>query len=103
MHACRPELGMIQPSLISQRAVLKRRGGYERPVILRSTDPAETDRDAMILLLQEAIIMAQIRHPNVVQLHGLVMEDKKVQLRYLYVLCPVQLHACICMCLFSSC
>lgn len=74
----RTELGMIQPALMKQKAVLKRKSGHDRQVMIRSPDPTESERRAEILLLQEAIIMGQIRHPNVVQLHGLIIEDNKV-------------------------
>ncbi len=69
---------MLQSSLITQKAVLKKRSGHERQVIIRSPDPG-TEQQATTLLLQEAVIMGQIRHPNVVSLHGLIMEDKKVE------------------------
>ncbi len=69
---------MLQSSLITQKAVLKKKSGHERQVIIQSPDPAGTETQATTLLLQEAVIMGQIRHPNVVSLHGLIMEDKKV-------------------------
>lgn len=85
---------MLQPSLITQKAILKRKSGHERAVTICSPDPAtETEREATIMLLQEAIIMGQIRHPNVVQLHGLIAENKKV----LYYTSSISIHTIHCM------
>ena len=77
----RTELGMLQPSLVTQKALLKKQNGRERLVTIKSPDPAETEAEGKTLLLQEAVIMGQTRHPNVVQFHGVIMEDNKV---YIY-------------------
>ena len=74
----RTELGMLQPSLLTQKALLKKQNGRERLVTIKSPDPAETEAEGKILLLQEAVIIGQTRHPNVVQVHGVIMEDSKV-------------------------
>ena len=38
----------------------------------------EADQDDKIRLLQEAAIMGQFRHPNIVQIHGVVVQDDPV-------------------------
>lgn len=40
----------------------------------------EADQDDKVRLLQEAAIMGQFRHPNIVQIHGVVVQDDPVSI-----------------------
>ena len=43
-------------------------------VAIKTLNPTITQPDAKVKFLQEAAIMAQFRHPNVIQLYGIVLE-----------------------------
>ena len=52
-------------------------GGEEREVAVKSLADGSTE-EKRIRFLQEAAIMGQFKHPNVVTLHGVVMEKEPV-------------------------
>ena len=80
----RAHLGVLQLSLQTQKATLLRRRSVQgdREVVIKAPEIDTADKDSkyasQIRLLREAVIFAQIRHPNVVQLHGVIMEEEKV-------------------------
>lgn len=79
----RTHLGVFQFSLPTQKATLKRKSIQgDKEVVIKAPEVDSNDRDSVeasqIHLLREAVVLAQIRHPNVVQLHGLIMEENKV-------------------------
>ena len=43
-----------------------------------SLNPTITQPDAKVKFLQEAAIMAQFRHPNVIQLYGIVTNGESI-------------------------
>ena len=47
-------------------------------VAVKTLNPTVTQPDAKVKFLQEAAIMAQFRHPNVIQLYGIVTDGKQV-------------------------
>jgi serine/threonine protein kinase len=50
--------------------------GFERPIVLKRILPHLAREDAFVqMFLDEARIIAQIRHPNIVQVHELVRDD----------------------------
>ena len=75
---------MLQPSLQTQKATLLRRRSIQgdKEVVVKAPEVNTTDNDSVVAsqvrLLREAVILGQIRHPNVVQLHGVTMEEEKV-------------------------
>ncbi len=61
------------------RGVWKARDSEPTDVALKSlTKTSEEDR---VKFLQEAAIMAQFRHPNVILLHGIVISESPVSTR----------------------
>ena len=52
-------------------------GGEEREVAVKSLADGSTE-EKRIQFLQEAAIMGQFKHPNVITLHGVLMEKKTV-------------------------
>ena len=56
-------------------------GTLEVAIKMLKLSAAEEDR---IKFLQEGTIMGQFKHPNVVKLHGMVRERKKVSLAKIY-------------------
>ena len=52
------------------KAYWKRQSGVLE-VAVKSMSAEHTDTEDRIKLLQEAVMMGQFRHPNVVQLHGI--------------------------------
>ena len=52
-------------------------GGEEREVAVKSLADGSTE-EKRIQFLQEAAIMGQFKHPNVITLHALLMEDELV-------------------------
>ena len=44
----------------------------EKEVAIKMLDPTTSHQDDKVKFLQEAAIMAQFRHPNVIQLYGIV-------------------------------
>ena len=47
-------------------------------VAVKTLNPTVTQPDAKVKFLQEAAIMAQFRHPNVIQLYGVVTDGEAV-------------------------
>ena len=47
-------------------------------VAIKTLNPTITQPDAKVKFLQEAAIMAQFRHPNVIQLYGIVTDEEPV-------------------------
>ena len=47
-------------------------------VAIKTLNPTITQPDAKVKFLQEAAIMAQFRHPNVIQLYGIVTDGEPV-------------------------
>ena len=47
-------------------------------VAVKTLNPTVTQPDAKVKFLQEAVIMAQFRHPNVIQLYGVVTDGEPV-------------------------
>ena len=60
-------------------------------VAVKTLNPTVTQPDAKVKFLQEAAIMAQFRHPNVIQLYGIVTDGEPVGdhlvMRILFSLC----------------
>ena len=52
-------------------------GGEEREVAVKSLADGSTE-EKCILFLQEAAIVGQFKHPNVITLHGVLMEHELV-------------------------
>ena len=53
----------------------------EMDVAVKSIPTGHNDSEDRVKLLQEAVMMGQFRHPNVVQLHGIVTAGTSVSLR----------------------
>ena len=53
-------------------------GGEEREVAVKSLADGSTE-EKRIQFLQEAAIMGQFKHPNVITLHGVLLESKTVK------------------------
>ena len=53
-------------------------GGEEREVAVKSLADGSTE-EKRIQFLQEAAIMGQFKHPNVITLHGVLLETKPVK------------------------
>ena len=71
-------------------------GGEEREVAVKSlADDSMEER--RIQFLQEAAIMSQFSHPNVITLYGVVLESTQVRIIYQYCL---RVHVCVCVCVF---
>ncbi|KAL5491367.1 hypothetical protein EMCRGX_G016646 [Ephydatia muelleri] len=49
-------------------------------VAIKTLNPTITQPDAKVKFLQEAAIMAQFRHPNVIQLYGIVLDGEPIML-----------------------
>ena len=54
-------------------------GGEEREVAVKTLEDGSTE-EKRIQFLQEAAIMSQFKHPNVITLHGVLMEKEPVNL-----------------------
>ena len=54
-------------------------GGEEIEVAVKSLVDGSSE-ERRVQFLQEAAIMSQFKHPNVITLHGVVLEDKQVSL-----------------------
>ena len=52
-------------------------GGEEREVAVKSLADGSTE-EKRIQFLQEVAIMGQFKHPNVITLHGVLLESKQV-------------------------
>ena len=50
----------------------------EKAVAIKMLDPTTSHQDDKVKFLQEAAIMAQFRHPNVIQLYGIVTNGEPV-------------------------
>ena len=57
-------------------------GGEEREVAVKSLADGSTE-EKRIQFLQEAAIMGQFKHPNVISLHGILLDSKQVGLSFL--------------------
>eukprot|EP00731_Ephydatia_muelleri_P006930 Em0003g1178a len=49
-------------------------------VALKTLNPSTSSSDAKVKLLQEAAVMAQFKHPNVIQLYGIVIAGQNLTL-----------------------
>ena len=49
-----------------------------REVAIKTLNPTITQPDAKVKFLQEAAIMAQFRHPYIIQLYGIVLDGEPV-------------------------
>ena len=58
-------------------------GGEEREVAVKSLADGSTE-EKRIQFLQEAAIMGQFKHPNVITLHGILLDHDPVRL---YIVC----------------
>ena len=47
-------------------------------VAIKTLNSTITQPDAKVKFLQEAAIMAQFRHPNIIQLYGIVLDGEPV-------------------------
>ena len=54
-------------------------GGEEREVAVKTLADGSTE-EKRIQFLQEAAIMGQFKHPNVITLHGVLMEKEPVMI-----------------------
>ena len=59
------------------KAVWKRNEGMEMEVAVKQLKKKATEEDR-IKLLQEAFILSQFSHTNIVKLYGVVVEKRKV-------------------------
>ena len=50
-----------------------------RDVAVKTLNPTMTQQVAKVKFLQEAAIMVQFRHPNVIQLYGIVTDGEPVR------------------------
>ena len=57
-------------------------GREEREVAVKSLADGSTE-EKRIQFLQEAAIMGQFKHPNVITLHGVLLDSKQVGLSFL--------------------
>ena len=78
-------------------------------VAIKTLNPTITQSEAKVRFLQEAAIMAQFRHPNVIQLYGIVTDGEPVSVCVCIFVCVcvcVHVHACeisVCLCHYRSC
>ena len=61
------------------KGLMKPSGGGEVEVAVKTLKEGSGEEDR-VKFLQEAAIMGQFKHPNVVKLHGVVMEDEPVSI-----------------------
>ena len=69
-------------------------GSEKREVAVKSLADGSTE-EKRIQFLQEAVIMSQFTHPNVITLYGVLLEEKYVSISKL----PVQAMMCQLLCL----
>ena len=62
-----------------EQGVWKRQGTKPVDVALKSL--TKTSEEDKVKFLQEAATMAQFRHPNVIQLHGVVIQGETVSVK----------------------
>ena len=67
------------------------KGEYE--VAIKVLDPTKSQNDDKVKFLQEAALMAQFKHPNVILLYGIVTEGGPV--------CAVVCVHCMCIALMA--
>ena len=60
-------------------------GGEEIEVAVKSLADGSTE-ERRVQFLQEAAIMSQFKNPNVITLHGVVLEDKQVSLEMIFLM-----------------
>ena len=77
-------------------------GGEEREVAVKTLADGSTE-EKRIQFLQEAAIMSQFKHPNVITLHGVLMEKEPVKsISMQHAMCTVRfkavnfVHLCVC-------
>ena len=79
-------------------------GGEEREVAVKTLADGSTE-EKRIQFLQEAAIMSQFKHPNVITLHGVLMEKepvKPIPMQHTMSLCTARfkavnfVHLCVC-------
>ncbi len=75
IHRIAGHLGSGQSGSVEQ-GVWKRQGTQPVDVALKSL--TKTSEEDKVKFLQEAAIMAQFRHPNVILLHGVVAKGEPV-------------------------
>ena len=81
MHRVVGHLGSGQFGSVEQ-GVWKRQGTKPVDVALKSL--TKTSEDNNIKFLQEAAIMAQFRHPNVIMLYGVIAKEDPVSETYTF-------------------
>ena len=52
--------------------------GKRSEVAIKTLNPSSTKPEDKVKFLQEAAIMAQFKHPNVIQLYGIVTDGEPV-------------------------
>ena len=65
--------------------------GKEREVAVKSLADGSTE-EKRIQFLQEAAIMSQFKHPNVITLHAVLMDHEPVRVRTQYIMSIVGIH-----------
>ena len=73
-----------------EQGVWKRQGTRPVDVALKSLN--KTSEEDKVKFLQEAAIMAQFRHPNVVMLYGVVITEDPVSCEYNHPVCGTYKH-----------
>ena len=68
-----------------EQGVWKRQGTRPVDVALKSLN--KTSEEDKVKFLQEAAIMAQFRHPNVVMLYGVVITEDPVSCKFNHLAC----------------
>ena len=83
MHSLSTELGSGEFGVV-------RRGvwsvGEEKIEVAVKSLADGSSEERRVQFLQEAAIMSQFKHPNITTLHGVVLEDKQVSLKMMYLM-----------------
>ena len=68
---------------------------WEREVAIKMLDPTTSHQDDKVKFLQEAAIMAQFKHPNVIQLYGIVTDGQPVSCVYIVSVLMCNIYLCV--------
>ena len=68
---------------------------WEREVAIKMLDPTTSHQDDKVKFLQEAAIMAQFKHPNVIQLYGIVTDGQPVSFAYIVSVLTCNIPVCL--------
>ena len=82
------------------QGVMKSSGKGDVEVAVKTLKEGSVEQDR-VRFLQEATIMGQFKHPNVVKLHGVVIEDEPVRNMSELMVCTFA-HTCA-LCLHETC